>query len=189
MTSFDCSPYWNFTLAKPHGGRAHSLAALHQNGFTKTNIWNTVFAHAEHLALNSTLSEKKVMIYEKNTVGFFFLFKCSHYNQNWLEISKTPYTAGKGRNGSAEGFTQWQLATKMIVGSSIKWTFYIKLHCQFSSSKGLVLDIVNAYGHCTAHKVIGLENITGENMALSANVRCSLKSSIFILMYLHKSVW
>jgi len=76
----------------------------------------------------------------------------------------------------------------MIVGSYIKWTLYIKLHCQFSSSKGLVLDFVNAYGHCTAHKVVGLENISGENMAPSANALCSLKSSIFILMRLHKDI-
>lgn len=62
-------------------------------------------------------------------------------------------------------FTQWQLATETVVGNSIKQTLYIKLHCQFSSSKQLVLDFVNAYGHCTAHKVIGLENIFGENMA------------------------
>lgn len=49
-----------------------------------------------------------------------------------------------------------------------------------------MLDFVNAYGHCTAHKVIGLENTSEENMGPSANACCSLKSSIFILMCLHK---
>lgn len=143
--------------------------------------WNTGFAIAEDPALIISSAQK---IHEK----IFLLKMLTQFKADWNGV--TLYRTGMRKKLQCKtSFTWWQLATETIVSSYIKWTLYIKHHCQFSSYKGLVLDFVNAYGHCTAHKVTELENIFWENMAPSTNAHHRLKPSVFILMCLHKDVW
>lgn len=113
----------------------------------------------------------------------FLFFLNAHTKINWLERSKTLYTTGNRRNCSEESFTQWQLASEMMVGNYIRWTHHVKVPCQFASSKGLAIGFGDISRY-VLQPVPGLGNKPGEKMA----ALCTLKSSIFILLCLHADV-